>query len=213
MIFNPQVENAIAAATFVAKEFANSFGVSTGYYGVEASKVDNLLESLGFDVLGNGCFSTVFTHKSFPGYVVKLVRGCRDEANITYLAWARANPSPHVPNVHHLKRYKTCQVAVLDLMTSIVDEDGEGCGPKYDEFMDSGAEWPKAHHKHPLAKVAYSIKEFFNDIARWDLHSGNVMVDKSGQLVITDPITRSEDDRSRSLRDGIERAYHVDIEQ
>lgn len=41
----------------------------------------------------------------------------------------------------------------------------------------------------PIYRTASRIHAFFKGVATFDLHSGNVMVDKFGQLVITDPVS------------------------
>lgn len=43
-----------------------------------------------------------------------------------------------------------------------------------------------------LAETAKEIRKFFNGIASFDMHSGNAMVDSNGHVIITDPVSFTE---------------------
>lgn len=162
-------------------------------------------ERNGLKKLGSGYYSKVFEHPSAPGLVIKFCCSDEDEASITYLAWARAHPGPHVPVIHHLLRGSGYHVSVMNKLYPL---DGNNM-VEYDKYMSYYSDYGRHADVFGPARVALEIKEFFSDIAGWDLHNENVMQDANGVMVITDPITKSTNKQSRALRTGIERAYGV----
>jgi hypothetical protein len=195
------VKNAIKLADWFVSKFKQHGGGSGEY------RVKDEARSAGMRCLGGGCFSSVYTHPSAPGLVVKVTgnKGYggedRGESSITYLAWARANPGPHVPVVHHLIRTTNVCVAVMDQLEEL-DESNSALFRKHMESYDY-----KSNMHFAPAAVAAEIREFFTGVAGWDLHKGNVMQDRNGTMIITDPITTVDGRESRILRTGIERAF------
>lgn len=155
----------------------------------------------GFNLLGAGYFADVFSHPSAPGYAIKVC--VRDgDSSPAYMAWARANPGPHVPRIHYLKRHGQYVVAVLDRL-SPMDHNARNV---YDEHLDRYLERTS---DHPANLVAQRIRKFFDGACSFDLHSDNCMMDKNKQLVLTDPVSFSDSEKSRALRTGIERAFDI----
>lgn len=165
-------------------------------------------ERRGFTWLGGGCFSSVYEHPCAPGLVIKLTMDREDEASITYLAWARANPGPHVPKVYHLRREKKIQVAVINKLMPL-DDANRAQYYEHLECIYSAETYRKAAGECSVAGVAADIYAFFDGLCGWDLHSGNIMQDMNGVMVITDPVTCAHDKNSRTLLTGVERAFNV----
>lgn len=169
------------------------------------------LSGKGFIHLGGGYYSAVWEHPSCPGLAIKVTKEREDEASITYLAWARANPGPHVPKVYHLRRASELQVSVINKLYPL-DSTNERLYGKYLRNMSDygpASAYREVAHVCPVAAVAADIFEFFDGIVGWDLHSGNYMQDENGVMVITDPVTVAYDSDSRTLLTGIERAFKV----
>lgn len=142
-----------------------------------------------------------FSHSSAPGYAIKVcVR--EGDSSPAYMAWARANPGPHVPRIHYLKRHGQYVVAVLDELHPM------DCDAKrvYETHLDRYLERTS---DHPANQVAQRIRKFFDGACTFDLHPDNCMMDKNKQLVLTDPVSFSDSAKSRALRTGIERAFDI----
>lgn len=155
----------------------------------------------GFNLLGAGYFADVFSHPSAPGYAIKVC--VRDgDSSPAYMAWARANPGPHVPRIHYLKRHGQYVVAVLDELFGMDYE--ATC--VYEEHLDR---YLSKESDHPANQVAQRIRKFFDGACTFDLHPANCMMDKNKQLVLTDPVSFSDSEKSRALRTGIERAFDI----
>lgn len=175
---------------------------------VENYRKDKCLGTVpGLHCVGGGHFSTVYRIDAAPNLVVKVTAGESDEASLTYLAWCRAHPGPHVPRVYYLRRATDIQVSVMNRLYPM-DDDNRSKFYEYLHEFDGDLEAGMEDGYAP-AFVVKQIQEFFSDIARWDLHADNAMQDENGVLVITDPITRCNDDQSRALRTGVERALGV----
>lgn len=163
--------------------------------------LDDLLGEHGFDLLGDGNFSLVVKHEAAPGYVIKVVIRDNDSAP-AYMAWCRAHPGPHVPRIHHLQRQGRYVVAVLDELRRMDTDRTQIYELHLDRYLEKVTD-------HPVNAVAQSIRKFFKDAADFDLHPANVMMDLNGELVITDPLSYSDSEKSRALRTGIERAFDI----
>lgn len=163
--------------------------------------LDDAMDKAGFKLLGDGNFSIVVKHEAAPGYVIKIVIRDNDSAP-AYMAWCRAHPGPHVPRIHHLQRQGRYVVAVLDELRQMDTERTQ----IYDLYLDRYLE---RVNDHSANKVAQDIRKFFKDAADFDLHPANVMMDLNGELVITDPLSYSDSEKSRALRTGIERAFDI----
>lgn len=174
------------------------------------------LNDAGFEVLGNGHFSAAFKHRLLPQKVIK-VGFKKEDSGAAYAAFCRMNQGKQgIPTIHDIQRHAGCYTVVLDELRNIqtdvwgdvadnhwVDEQYDcarqviqyGLCPSSYEGFDTGE----------LAKTCAEIRKFFVGIASFDMHTGNAMVDKDGNLVITDPVSftsvLSEDE------------FHVDPEE
>lgn len=159
------------------------------------------LQGLGFEFLGSGYFSIAVAHPALSERVLKVGLKKEDSA-AAYTAWCRMNQGrAGVPNVHATKRSTGCYVVVLDELFPL-DTD------KLREFRGFRAAAAGVHNLHfvvpptasqadtdklnALYETGKSIREFFKGLATFDLHTENVMVDKKGNVIITDPVSYTE---------------------
>lgn len=196
-------ENAIELADWLLELALQERPEETSSDG-NGSTFETLAEEAGLRLLGTGYFAAVFEHPSAPGYALKVcVR--KGDSSPAYMAWARANPGPHVPRIHHLKRRGQYVVAVLDKLFTM---DHEAC-EVFEAHLDTGL---LIETDHPVNRVAQRIRRFFDGACNFDMHSANCMMDRNKQLVLTDPVSFSNSEKSRALRTGIERAFDIAAE-
>ena len=195
-------DNAIKAADWLLAQATEHGPEATSYDGEEMYFEDHIIEH-GFERLGAGYFGAVFEHPHAPGFAIKVcVRN--GDSSPAYLAWARANPGPHIPRVHYLKRCGHYVVAVLDKMKPMgLWSDNFAL---YEQHMDRDLQ---KISDHPLNAAGQRIRKFFEGACDFDCHKDNVMVDINNQLVITDPVSFSDNEKSRAMRTGIERALDI----
>lgn len=68
--------------------------------------------------------------------------------------------------------------------------------------QDARAEFAhdEAQYIKDLAQTAKKINSFFYDLASFDTHRANVMVDNNGRLIITDPVSWTQEDQQDELQ-------------
>lgn len=153
--------------------------------------------------LGNGHFSAAYKHELLPGKVIK-VGFKKEDSGAAYVAFCRMHQGrAGIPTVHDVQRHAGCYTVVLDELQEFRDTEGEGLDEQFyavQYAIDAGYDVPKVLAMYPqcaehtaLIESAIEIRKFFSGIARFDIHSGNVMVDSKGNLVITDPVSFSHD--------------------
>ena len=162
-----------------------------------------VMADCGFERLGNGHFSAAYKHELLPGKVIK-VGFKKEDSGAAYVAFCRMHQGrAGIPTVHDVQRHAGCYTVVLDELQEFGISDAEGIGDQYwcvQYAIDAGynkaqllAENPEYSQYTALIESAVEIRKFFSGIARFDIHSGNVMVDRTGNLVITDPVSFSHD--------------------
>lgn len=182
-----------AAERLVAK-----VGLRKGHYVAEQpiyGPLVRLLSLAGWTISGSGFFSLVF-YKG--GLAIKIsLRGSGDAA-MDYLDWCKDHQDmPGIPQVHAMRQMDYTYCVLMDRLESaqhLLNREG----PDYHEHLD--AEYQECKEAlncghAPLAfrtgATALAIRGEFKGKGRFDLHHGNVMVDRTGKLVITDPLGRS----------------------
>lgn len=162
-----------------------------------------VLKDCGFERLGNGHFSAAYKHEMLPGKVIK-VGFKKEDSGAAYVAFCRMHQGcAGIPTVHDVQRHAGCYTVVLDELQEYNLSDAEGIDDQYycvqyaidagynkERLLAEDAEYAKYT---ALIESAIEIRKFFSGIARFDIHSGNVMVDSKGNLVITDPVSFSHD--------------------
>ena len=186
--------------------------------GTRWSNLQAELKEKGFMLLGEGHFAAAYSHPELDGYAIK-VGFKKDDSGAAYAAYCRAHQGETgIPNIHLIKRFSRAYMVVMDKYRSLNDIGGNYCRGEdtYEQkylskswwvanyIIDNGStrqeafDWVMRDHGlahielqyvRQLAKTCESIHEYFKDIARFDLHRANVMVDVKGNLIITDPVS------------------------
>lgn len=176
------------------------------------------LADADFERLGNGHFSAAYCHPLLPGKVIK-VGFKKEDSGAAYAAFCRMNQHMEgIPTIHDIQRHAGCYTVVLDELEPLAD----WCRGESDKvrhhyelaktIIDIGSKAGAAGlmNKYPLSprfeETCWAIRTFFNGIASFDMHSGNLMKNKAGDLIITDPVSFSDD----KLKDD---KFHCDAEE
>lgn len=173
-----------------------------GNYGLEKMPywrtLAGRLDDLEFERLGNGHFSAAYSHPLLPGKVIK-VGFKKEDAGAAYAAFCRMHQGREgIPTVYDIQRHAGCYTVVLDHLKELndwADDEPEHIQHHYfaaRAVIERGAD---SYDLYPISeefiKTCESIREFFQGIASFDCHSGNMMKNSHGELVITDPVSFS----------------------
>lgn len=153
-----------------------------------------VLQKEYIQVLGSGFFSAALSSPLLPGRIIK-VGFKKEDSGAAYIAWCRANQGREgVPVVHDIQRHEGCYTVVMDELKPLCRKDRINM----DRFMHARTclEGDDTVPETTLGETARAIREFFKGVASFDLHDENIMVDKHGNLVITDPVSFSKGDLS-----------------
>lgn len=162
------------------------------------------MRDAGFRMLGNGHFSAAYSHELLPGRVIK-VGFKKEDSGAAYTAFCRMHQGrAGIPNIYHVARHAGCYTVVLDHLNSC--DNANDTHTKYasaaQEFIEcsgSNADWFAKFVSMEFIETCKMIREFFNGIASFDMHSGNIMFDDNDVPYITDPVSFSHD---REHEDG-----------
>lgn len=174
------------------------------------NSLDIYVKDCGFNRLGNGHFSVAYSHPMLPGKVIK-VGFKKEDSGAAYVAFCRMHQGrAGIPTIYSVARHQSCYTVVLDQLASgrdirdsvagrdaysAVSEAVEtGTAPGYLDD-DSGLN----EYNRELVETGFMIHKFFKGIARFDMHTGNIMLDEQNRIVITDPVSFSNDDREFSV--------------
>ncbi len=158
--------------------------------------VKRMMENRGWQYCGSGFYSAAFFKN---GLTIKI--GFKPEdSSLLYAAWCRANQGKAgVPVIHDIRSDGLCFVVLMDRLEAIageLDKDSSTFDPvlwaeceSVRETLNLGVDGWSEHME--LCRTALSIREFFGGIANFDLppDGGNMMLDREGNLVITDPVS------------------------
>lgn len=144
----------------------------------------------GWELLGSGHFSAVFTHTQHAGLAFK-VGFKREDAGAQYAAWCRANAGKglRIPEILMMGRFKEAYIVVMPKYTPMSWEQKHS-----DEFEETTGILNQGGDRGgagPLQDTARAIHQFFNGMAAFDLHAANAMVDSEGHIIITDPVSET----------------------
>ena len=153
-----------------------------------------MASELGYTFQGNGFFSAVFSHVSLPGRVIK-VGFKKEDSGAAYAAFCRANPGLQgLPVIHAIARHDACYTVVLDHLKPYSAKSPEVLD-QYNvvrtQIMSDAWDFCEAYDEatQGLQGTAAHIREFFYGVASFDMHEGNVMLDHTDNIVITDPVS------------------------
>jgi hypothetical protein len=156
-----------------------------------------MLALAGWTIGGSGYFSAVF-YKG--GLAIKISLRAASDAAMDYLFWCKDHQGlPGIPMVHAMKQMEYTYCVLMDRLEAV----SHLLNPQddsYDEFVDAEYQEIKAaintgergQYFH-TANTALAIRREFERFAHFDMHRGNLMQDRDGKLVITDPLGRSFD--------------------
>ena len=156
--------------------------------------VEALLARHGLDLLGVAHTAMVFCPPDDPQLAVK-VGFDADDGWPAWAAWCQANPGPHVPLIASCEwivvggRRRMFVAAVERLYPTII-------GSRWIKACPAGKRDPlvlAAHveAEHPgVARLLRAARDAFPS-GRWDLGSGNWLERETGEIVMTDPLSRA----------------------
>lgn len=150
-----------------------------------------LMGMVGWNLSGSGYFSVAF-HKG--GLALKIGLRPADDLALTYLHWCTDNGDlAGVPTVYALGEGERAYAAVMDRYSSVAHELDEESA-LYDPHLYSEFEQVRMAVEHgksgnyPVSHTGAYIHREFRGQGNFDITVDNVMVDRNGRMVITDPI-------------------------
>ncbi|UYL05836.1 hypothetical protein JLBLGABF_00036 [Klebsiella phage KP13MC5-2] len=210
---------ALAAAIVNAETQDGELTQAKGNWGLESmdywQTLAERMRDVGFVRLGNGHFSAAYEHALLPGKVIK-VGFKKEDSGAAYAAFCRMNQGREgIPTVYDIQRHTGCYTVVLDYLTPLNDWcRGESDKIRHhfhaareiieEDCFDTAEEYPISEG---FIETCKDIRKFFLGIASFDCHSGNMMKDQMGRLIITDPVSFSAYDK---LKPG---EFHCDPDE
>lgn len=153
------------------------------------------LENKGFKKLGSGLYSVVYAHPTNPDIAIKVGE---PDPWPDYAVWATENgyAGKFAPLVHSLKSYKgnghrDFYVAVMERLVDTI----RGVREEYADHNQSRLHNPFNVDGWELKRddSRPDLQDFMHQMSNagysGDLHDGNIMVRKDGEIVITDPVS------------------------
>ncbi|CAM0028523.1 kinase [Vibrio phage D530] len=185
----------------------------------------------GFVKLGSGFFSQAWTHPAIKHFAIKLGFK-KEDSGAAYAAFCRDNQGmTGIPTIYGIDRFRSCYVVLMDRylpykkIESIYNskkeyfeltDKGEVIKPRCLSDYEECRDVTYYHWKDPKSAIGHTmkkIKDYFEGIASFDLHKENIMVDKLGCLVITDPVsfmkTEKQEHREIKKAHGILTAHNM----
>ena len=186
--------------------------------------------SLGYIKLGAGYFSQAWTHPEIKRYAIKLGFK-KEDSGAAYAAYCRNNQGKAgIPVIYGLERFRSCYVVLMDKLIDF-GRTYKLYMAKKEYFRAKGLELERPRFvtefnaiseiildsyfrqkdaETALQETAQDIYEYFKGIARFDLHQGNVMLNKYGEVVITDPVSFVKTEKVQHHADEEARAIKVE---
>lgn len=156
-----------------------------------------LTADAGFKMLGNGHFSAAYSHPLLPNRVIK-VGFKKEDSGAAYTAFCRMYQGrPGIPNVYDVQRHAGCYTVVLDALKDC-ERFNNDAHYKYAEIASDIIDYNSDEHDAltgwdgEFVETCKLIRKFFEGIASFDMHSGNIMFSNGGVPYITDPVSFSQ---------------------
>ena len=132
--------------------------------------------------LGCGYFSSVW---AIPGEPFKVLKVSHRESDACrhYLRWVFDQPHPAAPKVHSIGYYGNLMYVAMDRYESIGNMSRERV-PGYAVLQQADEPDPAKPHEVLCEKIRNNFTQF-----KFDLHCNNVMIDRKGNYIITDPVS------------------------
>lgn len=151
----------------------------------------------GFKMLGNGHFSAAYSHPLLPNRVIK-VGFKKEDSGAAYTAFCRMYQGrAGIPNVYDVQRHAGCYTVVLDALNDCERFNNDE-HYKYAEIASDIIDYKSDEHDGltgwdgEFVETCKLIRKFFEGIASFDMHSGNIMFSDDGTPFITDPVSFSQ---------------------
>lgn len=161
------------------------------------STLDCLTRDAGFKRLGNGHFSAAYSHPLLPNRVIK-VGFKKEDSGAAYTAFCRMHQGrPGIPNIYDVQRHAGCYTVVLDALVECDRYDNDE-HDKYADIARDVIEYNSNEHNEltgwdaEFVETCKMIRKFFEGIASFDMHSGNIMFTCGDVPYITDPVSFSQ---------------------
>lgn len=155
-----------------------------------------LTTDAGFTMLGNGHFSAAYSHPLLPNRVIK-VGYKKEDSGAAYIAFCRMYQGrAGIPNVYDVQRHAGCYTVVLDALNDCERYDNEN-HEKYSSMASGIIDYnsdvydKRTGWDGEFVETCKLIRKFFEGIASFDMHSGNIMFDDNDVPYITDPVSFS----------------------
>lgn len=156
-----------------------------------------LTTDAGFKMLGNGHFSAAYSHPLLPNRVIK-VGFKKEDSGAAYTAFCRMYQGrAGIPNVYDVQRHAGCYTVVLDALNDC-ESWGNETHEKYAEIARDIIDYKSDAHDEltgwdgEFVETCKLIRKFFEGIASFDMHSGNIMFSDDDTPLITDPVSFSQ---------------------
>ncbi|QXV80636.1 protein kinase [Escherichia phage JacobBurckhardt] len=156
-----------------------------------------LTTDAGFKMLGNGHFSAAYSHPLLPNRVIK-VGFKKEDSGAAYTAFCRMYQGrAGIPNVYDVQRHAGCYTVVLDALNDCERFNNDE-HYKYAEIASDIIDCKSDAHDGltgldgEFVETCKLIRKFFEGIASFDMHSGNIMFDDNDVPYITDPVSFSQ---------------------
>lgn len=169
-----------------------------------------LTADAGFEMLGNGHFSAAYSHPLLPNRVIK-VGFKKEDSGAAYTAFCRMYQGrAGIPNIYDVQRHAGCYTVVLDALNDCERYDNDE-HYKYAEIASDIIDYKSDAHDGltgwdgEFVETCKLIRKFFEGIASFDMHSGNIMFSNGDVPYITDPVSFSQ------KKDG--GAFSIDLEE
>lgn len=192
-----QAKRFVITAGETATTSLKKLPIPYGQHAYEADAAQPIREAMaaeGWMYAGGGHFSLVF----IKGALAMKIGLKSVDSGYIYAAWCRANSRlAGVLNVHAIEKGSYCYVVLMDRCYDL-DRNDRLTRDEMDEcihYISSARDFPPSYD---TGYTAAKIREFFIGIATFDLHRGNMMADRFGHLVITDPVAHSRSDTGAS---------------
>lgn len=156
-----------------------------------------LTADAGFKMLGNGHFSAAYSHPLLPNRVIK-VGFKKEDSGAAYIAFCRMYQGrAGIPNVYDVQRHAGCYTVVLDALNDCESYHNKE-HYKYAEIARDIIDYKSDAHDDltgwdgEFVETCKLIRKFFEGIASFDMHSGNIMFSNGDVPYITDPVSFSQ---------------------
>lgn len=156
--------------------------------------LSELTKDAGFNRLGNGHFSAAYSHPLLPNKVIK-VGFKKEDSGAAYTAFCRMHQGrPGIPNIYDVQRHAGCYTVVLDALQES-DTWGNTTHDHYAEMARDVIEYNSNEYNEltgwdaEFVETCKMIRKFFEGIASFDMHSGNIMFTHGDVPYITDPVS------------------------